>query len=231
MTKHVSVLALVLSAAPLPTLAHDFWFERSGDGFVLRYGHRGGELLQVDAAKVKSIRCVETGGAPRELRGSATTAAKELRVGGRCDVLSALHDGGYWSLTPDGEKNLPKTQVPDAVKSWASRQFAKWVNAREQQARQPIGDELEVLPVTDLSRVREGDKVTVRVLLQGKPISGAAVAVDHKIIGETDGAGEVRLKVRSSGVETITTSLRRPLASPEADAVVLEASLSFEVAK
>jgi nickel transport protein len=179
---------------------------------------------------VKSIRCVEAG-APRELRASASAGPKELRLSARCQVVSALHDGGYWSLTPDGEKNLPKTQVPDAVKSWASRQFAKWVDARAPQARQPLGDELELVPVTDLSRVHEGDKATVRVLLQGKPVSGAVIAVDHKVIGDTDSAGEVRLRVRSHGLETITTSLRRPLASPEADALVLEASLSFEVAK
>lgn len=227
MKAQAAVLALL--AAPLTTSAHDLWLERGGEGFVLRYGHRG-EALALDAAKVRSIRCVQDGGVSRELRASADAAPKELRVVARCAAISALHDGGYWSLTPDGEKNLPKSQVPDAVKSWASRQFAKWVDARDPQARRPLGDELEVLPMSDLSRVREGDKVTVRVLLQGKPVSGAVVAVDHKVIGDTDGAGEVRLRVRSHGVETITTSLRRPLATAEADAVVLEASLSFEVA-
>jgi nickel transport protein len=231
MQRFAAVLALSIGAAPLPALAHDFWFERDGDAFVLRYGHRGGEVLAIDAAKVKTIRCADGAAAPRELRATAAVSTKELRVAARCEVVSALHDGGYWSLTPDGEKNLPKTQVPDAVKSWASRQFAKWVDAANSRSRQPVGDELEIVPVSDLSRVHEGDKATFRVLFSGKPVSGAVVAVDHKVIGDTDSAGEVRLKVRSRSFETITTSLRRPLASPEADAVVLEASLSFEVAK
>jgi hypothetical protein len=41
----------------------------------------------------------------------------------------------------------------------------------------------------------------------------------------------VRLKLRSAGLETISATLRRKLSSPEADTEVLEASLSFEVAK
>ncbi len=222
--------ALLLALAPLPGRAHDLWVERGGDGFVLRSGHRGGELLAVEPAKVRSIRCVD-GGAPRELRGSATASATELRVAGRCEAVSAFLDGGFWSLTPDGERNLPRTQVEGAVRAWASRQYAKWVDARAPQARQPLGDELELVPATDLARAREGDKVTVRVLLEGKPVPGAAVSVDHKVVGETDRHGEVRLRVRSSAVETISASLRRPLSTPEADALVLEASLSFEVAR
>jgi nickel transport protein len=225
-----SLVALVLLAAPAAAAAHDLWLERDGDGFALRYGDRGGEVLGLDAAKVKSVRCVD-GGSSRDLRAGAAAGPKELRVGGRCEVVSAFLDGGFWTLTPDGEQNLPKTQVPGAVRSWASRQFAKWVDAHAPSARQPVGDELEIVPASDLARLREGDKATFRVLSHGAPVTGAAVAVGHKVIGETDRAGEVRLRLRSRGLETISASVRRPLSSPQADALVLEASLSFEVAR
>jgi len=99
--------------------------------------------------------------------------------------------------------------------------------------RQPtsVGDKLEIVAVSDLSKAHEGDKITLRVLHQGKPVPNAIVAIDHKPLGETDSAGETRIKLRTSGVETIGATLRRKVATPEADAQVLEASLSFEVAK
>jgi hypothetical protein len=94
-----------------------------------------------------------------------------------------------------------------------------------------VGDELEIVPASDLARARKEDKIAVRVLYQGKPVSGAVVAIDHRPIGETDSAGETRIRLRSADVESLSASLRRSVKTPEADAVVLEASLTFEVSK
>ncbi len=224
--------ALTLASLPRAAHAHDFWLERSGDAsYLLRYGHRGGETLAIDAAKVKAIRCVESGAAARDVRDGAVFTATEVKVAAHCAAITAFNDGGYYSLTPDGEKNLPKNQVPDAVKSWASRQFAKWVDPRSPVAETPVGDELEIVPVTDLAKTKVGDKIAIRVLFQGKPAPGAVVAVDHRPIGETDSDGVTRLRLKNPGVQSLTTSLRRPLGTAEADALVLEASLTFEVVR
>jgi uncharacterized GH25 family protein len=211
--------------------AHDFWLEREGAGLTLRYGHRGGALLAIEQAKVKTLRCLEQG-ATRDLVAGASFAAKEVKVAARCDAASAFFDGGYWTLTPDGEVNRPRSQVAQPVKAWASRQFAKWVDARSPAAASAVlGDELELMAASDLTKAHQGDKVTLRVLSAGKPVPNALVAIDHKPLGESDSAGEVRVKLRTSGVETVSATLRQKVATPEADAVVLEASLSFEVAK
>lgn len=225
------ILVLALLAAPALADAHDFWLEPGGAGLVLRYGHRGGELLAIDRAKVKAARCLEKAAA-RDLLAGATFGPKEIGLAGRCDAASAFFDGGYWSLTPDGEVNQPRNAVPQAVRSWASRQFAKWVDARSVAASSAVlGDELELVGVGDLARARTGDKVTVRVLSGGRPVPGALVAIDHKPLGESDSAGEVRVKLRAASVETISATLRRKVSTPEADAIVLEASLSFQVAR
>ena len=211
--------------------AHDFWLERQGGAFVLRYGHHGGEGLALDAAKIKTLICRIGLQAPRNVLPSATIAPKQLTFPGPCALASAFHDGGFWSLTPDGEKNLPRDQVPDAVKSWRSRQFAKWVDLHSPLAGQPLGDEFEIVPVSDLSKVKTGDKATFRILLAGKPRSGATLAIDHKPLGETDDQGEVRVRVRATTVESVSASFRRVVKTPEADSEVFEASLTFEVAR
>jgi uncharacterized GH25 family protein len=218
-------------AAPALAAAHDLWIEPEGGAFVVRYGHRGGEILPVQADQLKGIRCAEGTGAPRDVASAARFAPKEARFPGPCAVASVVSDGGFWSLTPDGEVNLPRTRAKDPVKSWASRQYAKWVDARSPRAREPMGDELELVPVSDLAKARQGDKITLRVLSGGGPVPDAVVAIDHKPIGETDSKGEVRIRLRRPGVETLSATLRRPHRTPEADADVLEASLTFEVAR
>ncbi|MBI4699986.1 MAG: DUF4198 domain-containing protein [Deltaproteobacteria bacterium] len=228
-----TMLAVSLAGLLAPGLAraHDMWIERGKGAFVLRYGHRGGESLAIDAAKVKSLKCIAGGGPAKDVLGAASFSPKEVKAAAQCVAFSAVFYGGFFSLTPDGEKNLPKSQVPDAVKAWESKQFAKWVDARSPAAARIIGDELEIVPVTDLSQAKQGDKATYRVLVKGKPVSGAIAAIDHKPLGETDSAGEVRLRIRSASLEVVSATLRRRVSSPDADAQVFEASLSFEVAK
>jgi uncharacterized GH25 family protein len=226
------ILAVAVAlASPAIATAHDFWVERTPEGFVVRYGHRGGEVLAIDAAKVKGIRCLDAAGAQKDVVQAARFAAKDVRFTETCAAVSVFHDGGYWSLTPDGEVNLPKNAAASAVKSWSSRQYAKWVDAKSPRAGAVLGDELELVPVTNLAKAHEGDKVTVRVLSAGQPVPNAVVAIDHRPIGDTDSKGEIRLRVRTAGMESISTSIRRARATAEADAEVLEASLTFEVAK
>lgn len=225
------LLALSILLVPAVAHAHDFWFEHQGSSFVLRYGHRGGAAVAIDRTKVKSIRCLRPGMQPTDVTSSAVFAPTDVTVTSSCAVISSFHDGGYWSLTPDGEKNLPKNQVPDAVKSWESKQYAKWVDTRSPASATPVGDDLEIVPVTDLSRAKQGDKATFLVLFQGRPLSGAIASIDHRPLGETDSEGHVRLRLRADSLETISVSFRRTLATPQADTQVLEASLSFEVTK
>jgi nickel transport protein len=220
---------LVLSSAP--ALAHDFWLEKQASTFLLRYGHRGAETLPLDAAKMRSLTCRKDKGAAENLLGSAQVSPTQLSLTAPCSVLSAFFDGGFYSLTPDGEKNLPKNKVPDAVKSWRSKQFAKWIDVRSPLAAQAQGDEFEIVPMSDLSKVKTGDKATFRVLLGGKPVSGAVLSIGHKALGDTDDHGEVRVKVRASDVESVSASYRRVIQSTDADSEVFEASLTFEVAK
>jgi nickel transport protein len=222
-------LALALSLLlPSAATAHDLWIERDGGAFVLRYGHRGGQPLPLERAKLTSLRCADGQGGVRELLPQATFLPTEVRVTASCAALSASYPGGYWSLTPDGERNLPRDQVPDAVRSWESREFAKWVSAAA--AARPLGDELELVAASALAGVRPGDKLTWRVLLAGRPVAGAVVGLDHRAIGETDSAGEVRIKVREGRLQVLDASFRRAVRTPQADSQVFQASIAFEVA-
>jgi uncharacterized GH25 family protein len=211
--------------------AHDFWLERRAGAYLLGYGHRGERALPLDSGKVRTLLCRPDQGAAIDVLRRAAVSPTQLSVSASCVVVSAFLDGGFWSLTPDGEKNLPKNQVPDAVKAWRSKQFAKWVDARSRLAGQPQGDEFEIVPVSDLAKVRTGDKATFRALLGGKPVAGAVLSIGHKPLGETDDHGEVRVRIRATDVESVSASYRRAVKLAEADSEVFEASLTFEVAR
>jgi nickel transport protein len=225
------LIAAACLSLPLGAGAHDLWLEPRGEALVLRYGHRGGAHLDLDSGKVKVVRCQRGGASATDVRAACQASPRELLTPSRCDVASAFLDGGFWSLTPDGEKNLPRSEVPDAVRSWQSKQFAKWIDVRSPAARVALGDELEIVPVGDLSGVRQGDKATFRVLWQGRPVAGAILAIDHRPLGETDAAGDCRVKLRAADVESVSVTLKRPLGAPEADTLMVEASLTFEVAR
>lgn len=228
----LTALILISVFIAIPAMAHDLWLERQDAQFVLQYGHHGGELLPLSAEKVKSLRCRAHKGAPQELRPRAKFSTRAAQVKAECAAISAAMDNGFFCLTPDGEKNLPKSRCPQAVKSWHSRQFAKWVDPQADEASKlPLGDELEIVPLTDLSKVKTGDKASFRVLLAGKPLSGAVAAINHQPLGETDSQGQVRLRLRAKKLESISVTMRRKIDSAEADQQIFEASLSFPVSK
>jgi nickel transport protein len=229
MTKTRLVLALCAAIGPALSRAHELWLERSGGELVLQAGHPGEKTSRIDPASIRSIRCARAGEEVQTLAPPLRADGGTVRVPARCDAASVSLDLGFFVLTPDGEKHARRSEAPDAVKSWRARQFAKWVDVASAAAATPLGDALEMVPVTELSRARVGEKVTVRVLLDGHPAPGAIVSLGHHALAETGSSGEARVKVRHAGLESISATVRRPLGTPDAETDLLEASLSFEV--
>ncbi|MFY3743050.1 DUF4198 domain-containing protein [Anaeromyxobacter sp. Red801] len=229
LARPAALLAALLG--PAAAGAHELWLAREGAAVVLRAGHPGAPQ-PIDAARVTAIRCLPgPGPGPAvDARARAAFAPAEVRIPGPCAVVTVALRPAFWSLTPDGQVERPRDEVPDAVRSWEAIQLAKWIDPGAPAAGAALAEPLELVPVTDLSRARKGDKVAVRVLAGGAPAPGAAVALGHHGLGLTDSKGELRLRLRATGTTVVSASLRRPLASPRAESQVLEASLSFEVA-
>lgn len=105
-----------------------------------------------------------------------------------------------------------------------------------------IGQRLELVPRTDPTLVSAGGSVSVKLLFEGKPLSGALVIArceqDDTVhaSGRTDADGAVTLEVARGGVWMVTAvemvRLTSPLPAPEAEAdwESLWASLTFATA-
>lgn len=229
MRRFIWLLGALLMSNSL-ALAHDLWVEKRQGEFGVHRGHRGGELMPIALKDVLEVRCLTPDGQVRKdlhLQGNDFA----LTVSQDCVAFALSYSGGEWCLTPNGEKNLPRERCLGAVQTWSSLSVGKWVSAPSPLSFLPLGARFEILPVTDLATVRTGDKATFRVLLDGAPVEGALVTIGHKTLGETNKAGEIRVKIRATDLETISAAYRRPVPSVSNHYEIFEGSLSFEVAR
>lgn len=211
-----------------PAMAHDLLLKKEGSEFVLRYGHHDGTVLPINAAKLKQIQCIDAQGQKTDLRSTAVIEPKAVRFKATCKLISLFYYDGFSSVTPDGEKNLPKNQVKDAVKSWESKEFIKFIDTGSGDVT--FGDEFEITVGGDIRTLHTGDNITVRVLYQGAPVAGAVIEYNEKVVGKTDATGSISISLKEKGQQLVEANLKRPLKSPEADSVALSAGLLFEVA-
>lgn len=223
------VTVLLSSAAG----AHDLWLETDGDAVVLLQGHRhsaheGAETVAYDAARVTAARCVDADG---KLRTLSVPAAAPVRLAGGCAVLQADYVAGYWTKTAWETKNVPKTGISGVLRSWHSaesvKRIAKWVPA----AARPLGQGLEVTPLRDPLTLGSGDKLSLLVTDDGRPVAGLPVAYGDDTRGVSGADGRIAIRLRHPGVQLITTTLETPLNDGKADRSLRSATLQFEIAR
>jgi nickel transport protein len=233
MLRNRSALVLAsLFAGPAVVSAHDLWIEPEAGGYRVLYGHHpqvsheGAREIPYVGDVVKSIVCLDAGGGRRLAK---VWAGSPVRLEGDCAVLYVLTSSGYWTKTTAGTKNVRKTEAASPLNAWQSFESVKHVTVWGPGAASPIGAPLEIVPAQDPLSLRDGDKLGVRVLADGKPVAGAVVTYDGKARGETGSDGTVNVRVRHGGLQLIQAAVRTPHAGPEADEVVHTTALAFDL--
>jgi nickel transport protein len=224
-----SVLLLIFACH---AQAHDLWIERQGSSHALHYGHErsaheGAKKLEYKPGWVRTAACFNTAGKdlPAELRHGYPTTLK-----GDCATSWFLASSGYWSKTPYGSRNLPKTEAGPVLDSWLSVESVKRVDAWGEALARPLTRELEIVPLADPLRLKAGDKLRLAVYLAGKPATGATVAYFGLPRGVTGNDGQLNVRLKEAGLQLIQASLETPLADGKADRLVQATALQFEVA-
>lgn len=104
----------------------------------------------------------------------------------------------------------------------------------------PLGQTLEIVPQTSLAGLAAGDTLTVRVLLDGKPVPQAEVGLSYdgyskeedtyKRLLRTDAAGKVALPLDTPGLWLARVAVTRPLKDGKGvDEEQLRSTLVFPV--
>jgi ABC-type Co2+ transport system permease subunit/uncharacterized GH25 family protein len=232
--RNISILFMVISIVILPSslLAHDFWIEKKGSEFMVVFGH-GAQRLEFEPSKIKNVKAFD-------LRGKEVGVNKEKKGTGlvlRTEEPPSLFfveiDDGYWSKTIYGWKNLPKTKASRVVESFRSFYYSKAFLSWGEAVQRPLSDaKLDILPLENPFELKGGDILSIRILYQGKPISGLEVeGGDHQKIATTDREGVARLKV-SKGHQVFSVNYKEPIKNdPDADSLRITSTLTFEVTK
>ena len=101
----------------------------------------------------------------------------------------------------------------------------------------PVGQVLEIVPEVNPYRLKAGDELPVRVLLDGKPLAGAAVTAHHRagdalttVSAVTSAEGKASFKLTKAGPWLVRlVHMRRCAADPAADWESYWAAVTFAV--
>ena len=230
MRRTLSFLCLALLGGAVQ--AHDLWLEAAGADYLLLQGHRhsahaGADLVAYDPARVRDAICVDAGGRERPL---AVPAIHPVRLAGPCSVLQLRHVSGFWTKTPWGTHNQPKSGIAGVLDSWHSEESLKRLEAWTAAALQPIGRGLEISPQRDPFALAIGDKLTLRVTEDGRPVAGVPVAYAGETRGVSGADGTIAIRLRRPGIQLISATLDEPRVDGQADRSMRTATLQFEVA-
>ncbi len=223
------VLTILLAAAP--AWAHDLWLEREDGGLGLYYGHKysgheGAKSMEYDPAWVREALCFD--GAGTQI-GFQVQGTYPYRMQGECAAAYVLTSSGYWTKTPYGTKNVPRTEARMPIKSWLSYESVKRIDRWNAALAEPLTAGLELTPFNDPLSLRKGEKLRLQVTFGGQPAQGVVVTYDGKPRGQTGADGGINIRVRHGGFQVIQASLSKPDASDKADEVIHSANLNFEL--
>ncbi len=162
-------------------------------------------------------------------------------------LVLANKDGEIWSITNEGGKVGGRKELEAQgfkVKSASKNdKFAKAVvNAShdDKNFATPVGQELEIVPVTNPADARVGEYLQVKVLFKGQPAAvpvwatydGFALpyAVTYAYYTETDSDGIAHIKITSPGLWIVRAAKDgEPGVEGEYDVRNLRSILTFEV--
>ncbi|MBE0597332.1 MAG: cobalt transporter CbiM [Desulfuromonadales bacterium] len=227
MVPWVLVVAAVLG--PTAVSAHDYWIEKRGADYAVVYGHRE-QRLEYDPAAIKKITVLNAAGESLDFSREVQGKAIIIRPAGAAALILADLDSGYWSKTIYGMKNLPKRKASRVVEAFRAYHHSKSIVAWGAAAGKPLeGMKLDIVPLMNPLDLKAGESLPVRVLFDGAPLADAKVELDHDQIGMTDREGTVKVAPTPCR-QLITVERREPLTGdPDANFVVVTATLTFEV--
>lgn len=224
-------LFLVFSLLATPASAHDLWIDREGALLTLAYGHErsgheGAKRLEYKPETVRQAGCYAASGQEQRVEQVNRYPAT---LKGDCAATWFLLSSGYWSKTPYGTKNQPKTEAGAVLDSWLSMEAIKRIDRWGDGLSLPLTKELELVPVANPLILKVGDKLRLRAYFQGKPAAHVTVAYFGKPRGVTGSDGMMNIRLNEPGFQLVQASLELPLNDGKADKTMHASSLQFEI--
>ena len=229
--RSIRIAFLLLGPLSTPLQAHDLWVEREGAVHALTYGHQGSAhegVRRIDyrPETVREATCYAATGQPLK---AERGGPYPVTLKGDCAATWFLASSGYWSKTPYGTKNLPRTEAGTVLDSWLSVESVKRMDRWGDALARPLTDELELVPEGDPFVLKAGDKLRLRAYFRGQPVPRVSVAYFGKPRGVTDRDGRINVRLGAPGIQLVEATLEQPLTDGKADRIINTTTLQFEI--
>lgn len=231
--KRLSILAailIVLLTVASPVQAHFLWLN-SGKGparvgqplpITIGWGHCFPVSEKCDPARLLEPKALSPIGEPvRLIKKSPLAYALTPTRPGTYLVLAA-YEPGFLTKTTQGYKHQDKKGLKEVLFCFRYDLRAKALVTVEGGAGydQRAGDVLEITPLVDVSRLKTGDTLPVKVWFRGKPLPGAEIEATYAgfsqqpnqfaFHGRTDAQGVAKVKLLGPGVQLIAVTHKEP---------------------
>ena len=226
---YLSLLVLL----PFSAWGHDLWVERdlTGGLYSLTYGHEGSghtgaKRLDYAPESIKQALCFNAAGQPQR---ALQNSNYPVSLTGDCAATWFLLSSGYWSKTPYGTKNLPKSEAGISITSWLSMESVKRIDHWGTALTRPLTQELELAPLANPLPLKKGDKLRLQAFFKGKPAAGVTVAYFGKPRGVTGQDGTLNIRLNQPGLQLIQASLDQVIDDFRADKIIHTSALQFQI--
>ncbi|KLN61358.1 hypothetical protein WH96_06850 [Kiloniella spongiae] len=225
--------ALLLTLLPTASFAHGIWItDRFGEPSII-YGH-GASDDAYQTEKLKSVQIHMPDGTVSKGETRETDSYIKLKIPQKTQAVTATFDNGYWTKDAKGKwHNLKKSHVENPVSAGHYFKYTTHIPAGAIALEKPLGLPLEIYPLQNPHNFEQGDKLSLRVLLNNKPAEGLEVIADYindeaaeKLI--TDKNGEVTITIKNQELNVIAVSTTKELEDKtDADKEGYFSTLSF----
>lgn len=208
--RHIALCSAALLAGAAQ--AHNVWLEPDASGgYLIQFGGHAGQLEAFAPEKLQSVRAFDRRGRSAEAR--VEPAAQGLRVlpAPEAAMIAVELDNGFFSGSAGGAmRNVPMDQNPGATRGVHARKFHKTVIVWNALTQRDIGQAFEVTPQQGRAP-HAGDRLELKVQLQGKPLAGARVSLgENGPAAITDGRGLASIQT-ARGTNHIQAIFRQPV--------------------
>ncbi|XXQ67776.1 DUF4198 domain-containing protein [Neisseriaceae bacterium B1] len=199
-----SLLILAISGLMTTAQAHDVWVSAPTtlpENTVLKadlsYGHHYPQAETIAADRVhifKPLSVLDEQNRAQDMKlvGDNYHYASQKPLKAGTYRVAATYQPTFWTENPQGKwQQTNLTQTPDATYCEQTQMFGKAIvqvgNSENIAAMsQPVGQELEIVPLANPNTLKSKQLLPIQVLYQGKPLAGAMVMATSDVIARID---------------------------------------------
>lgn len=155
--------------------------------------------------------------------------------------LLAHRQGMVWSQTPEGMKQGTRATLQNVEWSAKYEKFAKTLlnaSPSDRTFSTPVGQLLEIVPLTNPATLKSGQDMTVQILYKGQPIAADVMATydgftdnpsSYAYLTETASQGQAKIRISAPGTWMVRVQHKDETKSADYDHHMLRSILVFEV--